>query len=383
MISRCLIPVGLALALVTAATAGCGNGSQRRTLPSGNKIAAPKLAAVKPAAIKEFDAAMRSLGLGGPEAATRAKERFRAAVDIDGTLWEAWHNLGTLAFDEGDDEAAIEAFSRALSVNPAHVPALLGRAEARRRAGDTKDARADFEKAIGQSDEDDPVRRDAAARLAALLRDAGQYEDAIDVLRDTLRTSGASARVYVELGLIYLAQEREELAGLVVSKAIQIDDKDPAVYNLIALIAQRQGKSQEAFEAFDHATSLDPTYLDARFNKASVLLDAGDFMRAKQELQTIVEKHPDDLSARVSLGVALRGAKEFDQAKQTWERVVNDAPRRSRSRADALFDLAILRADFQEDPKGAKEYLDRFLQDAPGNHPKRAAAEEKKKELGL
>ena len=110
MISRCLIPVGLALALVTAATAGCGNGSQRRTLPSGNKIAAPKLAAVKPAAIKEFDAAMRSLGLGGPEAATRAKERFRAAVDIDGTLWEAWHNLGTLAFDEGDDEAAIEAF---------------------------------------------------------------------------------------------------------------------------------------------------------------------------------------------------------------------------------------------------------------------------------
>jgi tetratricopeptide (TPR) repeat protein len=377
------IALALAVMLALGVTAACGNGHSKRTLPSGQKVVAPKLAAVKPEAMREFDDGIRVLNLGGPEAGMRAKERFLAAVKLDRTVWEAWHNLGTIAFSEGADEEAIEHFTQAIKVNPAHLPSLLGRAEARRRAGETKDARADFERAIAQTEETDPVRRDAAARLAALLRDAGQYEDAIDVLRDTLRTTGANAQVYVELGLIYLAQNRDELAGLVISKAALIDDKDPAVYNAAALIALRQGKSQEAFEAFDRATALDPSYLDARFNKASVLLDAGDFERAKQELSTIVQKNPDDLAARVSLGVAQRGTKQFDQAKQTWEQVVNDAPRRSRARADALFDLAILRADFQEDPKGAKEYLDRFLHDAPGNHPKRAAAEEKKKELGL
>ncbi len=33
-----------------------------------------------------------------------------------------------------------------------------------------------------------------------MLRDAANYDDAVAVLRDTLRTSGASSRIYTELG---------------------------------------------------------------------------------------------------------------------------------------------------------------------------------------
>ena len=365
------------------ALAACGSTAVRNIGPGGKKVV--KLDPVNPKAQREFEAAMRAMRLGGPEAGETAKARLKAALEIDPKLWEAWHDLGVIAFKDGDDDVAIDAFSKALAIKKDHMPTLLARAEANRRAGRKKDARADYEAALRATEEDDPNRRDAAARLASLLRDFGDYDDAVAVLRDTVRLSGINAKIYTELGLIYIQQKRLDLAQLVLAKAIELDDKDkkdPAIYNALALLAQRQGHAQEAFERFDYAATLDANYIDARFNKAAVLLDAGDYARAKAELQVIVEKKPDDHAAWVALGVAQRGLKDFDAARKTWDKVIKEAPRRSTARADAMFDKAILKIDFTNDLPGGKADLDLYLQEAPSGHAKRQAAEEKRKELG-
>jgi tetratricopeptide (TPR) repeat protein len=370
------------LLVILALLAACGGGSVTRGGKTG-KPKATKLAPVKKEALSEFKAALRALKLGGPEARETARARLEAAVQIDGNLWEARHDLGVIAGDDGDDAAAIEAFGKALAINPAHTPSRIGRAEAHARAGDGGAARGDLEAALDELAEDDPLRADVAARLAGVLRGARKYDDAIDVLRDTLRVQGASSRIYTELGLIYLAQDKPDLALLVLARAAELDAKDPGVQNGLALVFLAQGKGQQAFERFDRATSLDPDYMDARFNKATVLLDAGDYSRAKAELTTVVENRPDDYAARVALGVAHRGLKDHKAAQKIWEKVVRDAPRRSFARADAMFNLAVLKENFTSDTEGAKVELERYLQDAPASHPKRAAAEEKRKELGL
>ncbi len=278
-------------AIMLVLVAACGGKSSHRTLAGGGTHEAkPKRDPVKPAAYKEFEAAMRALRLGGPEAAETAKGRLKEAIKIDGGIWEAWFDLGTIAWKDGDDDEAIEDFNKALNINKGHTASLMARAEANRRAGHKKEARSDYESAIKNMEEDDPNRRDTAARLASLLRDNGDFDDAVEVLRDTVRTSGTNAKIYTELGQIYLAQKRLELAQLVLAKALQLDAKDPAIYNALALLAMRQGKAQESFQLFDQAASLDANYIDARFNKASVLLDAGDYARAKDELAAIVEK---------------------------------------------------------------------------------------------
>ena len=387
---RVLFPV---LIWATALASACGASSRQRITDARQEgpVEQPKLPPVKPAALNAFEAGMRWLRAAekrdAPRARTRALNKAEAelgrSVEIDGSLWEAWHNLGALHYDRGDDDRAVEAFDRALAVNPAHLPSQLGRAEAHRRAGRTDQARADYEQAVARSAADGPVKRNATARLASLLREARAYDDALAVIRDTLRTAGASAKVYVELGMLYMAQDRGELADLVLGKAVEIDPEEPSIYNASALLALSRGRSQEAFEQFDRATALDPSYLDARFNKASVLMDAGDYGRAKEELASVVTQNPDDLSARVALGVAHRGMGEYDRAKTLWENVAQDAPLRSRVRGDALFDLAILQMYFLGNEKAAVTALERFLQDAPRNHPKRKDAENKKKELGL
>lgn len=366
--------------VVTLALAACGGSSVHRIGANGKPVV--KLDPVNPKALRQFEAGMRAVRIGGPEARETARGRLKEAVEIDGKLWEAWHNLGVIAFKDGEDDAAIDAFTKALAINTAHTPTLLARAEAYRRAGRKKEARADYEAALRGTDEEDPNRRDAAARLASLLRDFGDYDDAVAVLRDTVRVSGVNAKMYTELGHIYLLQGKPDLATLVLAKAIDLDPKDPAIYNALAILAMKQGNAQEAFARFGQATTIDANYLDARFNKATVLLDAGDYARAKEELVQVVAKAPDDYAAQVALGVAHRGLKELADARKVWDRVIAEAPKRSTARADALFDVAILLIDFANDAAGGKVALERYLQEAPSNHAKRAAAVEKRKELG-
>ena len=379
-----------ALVLFVAFATACGAAPK---ISPGGRAPKPKLDPVNPAAMKLFESAMRALRLGGPDATDTAKGRLKDALEKDSKLWEAHYNLGVIAFKDGEDQAAVESFGRALAINKGHVETLLARAEANRRAGNKKDARADYEAALRGSDEDDPIRRDAAARLASLLRDFGDYDDAVSVLRDPVRLSGINAKIYTELGLIYIAQKRPELAQLVLVKALELDEaefkakeggkRDAAIYNALALLAMKQGKAQEAFQRFEQAVQIDENYVDARYSKASVLLDAGDYARAKAELVVVVEKRPDDYAAQVSLGVAQRGLKDFNDAKKTWDKVIKEAPRRSNARADAIWNEFVLKLDFQNDLAGAKAELERYLQEAPGNHAKRTAADEKRKELKI
>lgn len=379
-----------ALLLFVSLAMACGAAPK---ITPGGKPPKPKLDPVNPAAMKQFESAMRALRLGGPDATDTAKGRLKEALEKDGKLWEAHYNLGVIAFRDGEDQAAAESFGRALAINKNDVQTLLARAEANRRAGNKKDARADYEAALRGTDEDDPIRRDAAARLASLLRDFGDYDDAVSVLRDTVRLSGINAKIYTELGLIYIAQKRPELAQLVLVKALELDEaefkakeggkRDAAIYNALALLAMKQGKAQEAFQRFEQAVQIDENYVDARYSKASVLLDAGDYERAKTELVIVVEKRPDDYAAQVSLGVAQRGMKQFVEAKKTWDKVIKEAPRRSNARADAIWNEFVLKLDFQNDLAGAKAELERYLQEAPGNHAKRTAADEKRKELKI
>ena len=61
--------------------------------------------------------------------------------------------------------------------------------------------------------------------------------------------------------------------------------------------------------------------------------------------------------------------------------MIKEAPKRSTARADAMWNLAILKLDFMEDAAGGKADLERYLQEAPTSHAKRRTAENKCKEL--
>jgi tetratricopeptide (TPR) repeat protein len=365
---------GALLAAAIWIVLGCGGGA---TATKETAKAKPTARGPSPQAVRELDAGLRALRLGGPEASQRAAEAFERAVAADPTLWEAWHDLGVARARSGDDRRAVDAFGRALALQPQHAPSLIARAESLRRLGRRADARADYDAAI-KLDEDDVATR---LRLASLLRESGDTDGGLRAVRDVLRRQVEGqqlADANVELGLIYLAAGREELAELVLSKAASADAKNPKVWNALALLALQRGKDQEAFQRLDHATELDPSFRDARFNKATVLLDAGDYAAARSELQAALKGRDDDLDALVALGVAERGLGEHAAARRTWERVLAAAP----MHADALFNLGVLHMDFLGQEDRARELLARYRTAAPDDHPRRKDAESRLGQLG-
>jgi tetratricopeptide (TPR) repeat protein len=363
----------LAALMLAACGGGPSAGGPKGTGPGKVVRKSPP----KEQALREFDRGLRALKLGGSGADEQAAERFQKAVEIDGTLWEAWHNLGVVKARRGDHRGAVDAYGKAIEGNPIHAAARLGRAESSRALRQFKDAKKDYE-AILAKDEDDNATR---LRLASLLREAGEGDESQKQVREVLRRQPGNAAANVELGLTYLSMNRLELAELVLAKAAQTDAKNPQVWNALGLVSLKKGRDAEAFVRLDKATQADPTFRDARFNKAAVLLDAGDYAQARSELQAALgdaENDVDrltasDLDALVALGVAYRGLGDFPKAKSTWERVLRVAP----MNADALYNLAVLQMDFLREEAPARGLLERFLDASSGDHPKRQDAEKR------
>jgi Tfp pilus assembly protein PilF len=373
--------IGPLLAVLGLVSVACGGGTSSHKSVS-KPVASSKKAggrSAKTPALREFDAGLRALRLGGPEANERAGESFERAVAADPSMWEAWHDLGVVRSRVGDDRAAITAFTKALAGNPGYRAAILARAESHRRLRHISDARADYEQAL----KDEPDDLATRLRLASLLREAGDTDGSVKVVREVLRRNAEGKELSdanVELGLIYLAANRQELAELVLSKAATADAKNPRVWNALALLSLKQGKDQEAFQRLDKATELDPTFRDARFNKASVLLDAGDYAQARSELLAALKGQGEgtDLDALVALGVADRGLGKHDDAKADWERVLKVVP----MHADALYNLGVLEMDFLRDENRARELLGKYESAAADDHPRQTDAKSRLAELG-
>src|SRR5215468_3891626 len=102
---------GPVLAAALTVLAACGGHTQTHTTTpdqpavasgtAGRAAAKPKKDVPQSAGLRDFDAGLRALKLGGPEANQRAAESFQRAVDADPTLWEAWYDLGVARWHLG------------------------------------------------------------------------------------------------------------------------------------------------------------------------------------------------------------------------------------------------------------------------------------------
>ncbi len=75
--------------------------------------------------------------------------------------------------------------------------------------------------------------------------------------------------------------------------------------------------------------------------------------------------------------------KDYETAQKVWEKVIDRARAARPARADAMFNLAILKSDFLEDVPAPRRCWSSTCRTPRGTTPSAQAAEEKRKELGL
>jgi tetratricopeptide (TPR) repeat protein len=342
---------------------GCGKGNKA--------AAAPELPPSDPRAISKMAQAVEAAKQ--PNGRARAIDLFKEAVKVDDKLWEARYDLGVLHADAGNLADAEKELAAAQELAPNAEDVAVALAEVRRRRGDAAGAVEALEGFVKQH----PDARVAGLTYVAALRESGALDRALEASHRLLIKHSSDADALSELALSHLSLDEVDTAELLINEARKANPKSARAERTAGLIALKKGDDAEAFRHFSKASELDPGDTTARLNIGTVLLQAGVYERAREQFDAVAEADPDDVAALLGLAAARRGlakrddAAAFVEVEKLLKRVLDKEP----NNLAARFNLAVLYADYLKRPAEARPLFERFLGDAPKNHPGRPEAE--------
>jgi tetratricopeptide (TPR) repeat protein len=232
---------------------------------------------------------------------------------------------GDKFYETGDCQHAIEAYNRALSVDPQSIEALCGRGNSRRYIGDYQGSWSDFNTAIDL----DPQRGIAYIGRALSSR-LGQYLEAsatADFERGKeLLSQPQTPLEYVMLGtakaqigdsegaicdyttaislnprlvVAYnnrgnLRQHLEDMDGAIAdfNTVLAIDSRSPIAYNNRAIVYSHLARYDEAIADYSRALSLQPNFTSVYNNRANAYCQMGDYAAAIADYSKSIEFDP-------------------------------------------------------------------------------------------
>lgn len=148
---------------------------------------------------------------------------------------EVWVTKGSILIQRPskdklqDLEAAVEAFTKALEINPNFTPALQARGQASMELGQFQDALNDFDRAV--------------------------------------RIDSQDAKSWILRGAVLAAMGRNEDALTSLEGGIRLDESDPVAWWQKGMVLEKLKREKDAEEAYDRAIELSPTFqqaIDAR-----------------------------------------------------------------------------------------------------------------------
>ena len=190
---------------------------------------------------------------------TKAREVFEGVAAIAPTLAMPFASLAAIDHLEGNDDAAVERYEKALDLDPDDKYANCN-------LGEILLARCHNERALellkraAEVDAEGHIRDRA---ISVLLTNGGVYYDRTDyetaetIFRSATTICPAEAAGHVRLGAALQAQDRVEEALAEYLEALSLDDSEKYAHLYAAEILGQQGKKKEARSHLDRARALD------------------------------------------------------------------------------------------------------------------------------
>lgn len=159
----------------------------------------------------------------------------------------------------------------------------------------------------------DPASLPARVGLANLERDAGNVEEAFALLKEGLRY-GDHFVLRNEAGLTYAAAGKidEALEQFQIAKSMDATIPEPDFYT--AALLEYRGQTGAALPLFQHALSLDPSYVAARVRISMILLKRGDLDEVERQMTEALRWNANDGAANLLTGKLLIARKKPAEA---------------------------------------------------------------------
>ena len=173
---------------------------------------------------------------------------------------DAWVKKGYELSANGSDEQALQAYDRAIQIDPGNGLAWINKANSLIRLNRTDEATAAYQKALAITNQilqTDPENSTVWAAKGLLLHNVGDYEAAVQAFGNATRIDPRDEISWMMMGVI-LSRElhRYDEAALAFDKALQANPEDGQVWTLKADALKALGKSAEAKAAYARAKEL-------------------------------------------------------------------------------------------------------------------------------
>jgi tetratricopeptide (TPR) repeat protein len=266
-----------------------------------------------------------------------ALEHLNEAVEsgLGGT--ETMRKIGLIHLELEQYDEAISVFSDLLDKDPAahHFRIYLG--VAYEEKGDLDRAYAEFMKIPHDSN----VYIDAVGHIAFILREKGQTDAAVEILKNAIAVNPGQIELYLNLSSIYEAAGTPKLALDLLLGAEKRFADEPRLHFRIGVLYDTLGEKPDSIERMKKVLSLNPkdaqalNFLGYTFAELDVHLDD-----ALDYLKQAVELRPNDGFILDSLGWVYYKMKKYDDAIRQLEeavRLVDDDSTITEHLGDAYF----------------------------------------------
>lgn len=196
-----------------------------------------------------YEKGIKFYGTGNFKEAINAYDK---AIQLDPKDGETYIGRGAAYADLGNNQQAINDFSKAIQLNPKNVLAYLNRGWAYYWLGNNQQAINDFGKAIQLS----PQNIDAYIRRGIAYDKSGNYQQAANDFSKATQLDPQNTSTYIKLGLAYGNLGNYQQAINAYSKAIKVYPRYAEVYYRRGLAYCKLNNEQKGIEDIKTAAKL-------------------------------------------------------------------------------------------------------------------------------
>ncbi|MBN2473826.1 MAG: tetratricopeptide repeat protein [Pirellulales bacterium] len=183
-----------------------------------------------------------------------AMEAYGKALELNPKSAEALCNLGICLSTKGMLDQAESHIGRAVALRPEDQDMQLNLGMVLARQGRCQEAVTRFRKAV----QIDPRFVKAHVNLAAALAKLGRNDQVIETYRTVLSIQPEYAHAHFELGRALLRGNQVTEAARHFAATIEIDPKGPGAYYYLGQILLQNGRAADAAKCLKQAVELDP-----------------------------------------------------------------------------------------------------------------------------
>jgi tetratricopeptide (TPR) repeat protein len=154
-----------------------------------------------------------------------------------------------------------------------------------------------------------------------------KLDEALGAFQKAAKLSPETAVIHYWVGMTYFYQREPENAIVQFKKVLELEPENYRAHTMIgkSLLADKTQLDQ-AVEYFDKALSINPDYMDARFELARIYALKGDMKRSLAEFGIIFRSEPNYAMYHFELGRIFESQKAVDQAKNEYQRALQLNP---------------------------------------------------------